>query len=739
MALVVFDRVKETSTTAGTGTIVLAGAVVGYQSFAVVGNGNTTYYTIADQSGANWEVGIGTYYSGNVSLSRNTILASSNANSAVTFGSNTKDVFITYPAEDAVYLNSGIVYAGASANVAFSNITASNAVITTGAFTNATVSTTPAQNTDVANKAYVDQKVSTGLSYHTAANVATTTDLATTTGGTVTYNQPNGAGNGVGATITLSVALTTLDGYSLVNNDRVLVKNEINQTYNGAYSWATGGTVLTRTTDANTYGADANQLSINDYFYVTSGNVNKGTAWVVDAPVGTITFGTSNITFAQFSSAQIYSAGTGLTLANTTFSISNTAVTTGTYGTAARSITQVVNAQGQLTNIFDQPIAIANTQVSGLGTMSTQNANSVAITGGTINNVSLSNITYGGLGTMSTQNANNVAISGGVINNVQIGPTTANTGAFTNLSASGPFFATANITTTSYTGYLYGNNSAVITASTTIPNTAITGLGTMATQNANAVAITGGTVSNVAQTLGSINNVVIGNATANTATFTNVNATTYTALANIAGNSPTGAYSYGALNYTDVNIFAAYTTSANTYAQVITQNTSNASAASVDYVVSNNLGGPGSFYGNFGMNSANYSGTGAFNAPNAVYLLSSSSDLAIGTLSANSVRFVVGGSATDAFTINSSGALAANASFGSSGQVLTSAGSGAPPTWTTSSGAQSAGNSSILLNNVNITSNATIAAGQNGFSVGPVTTANGVSVTIASGQQWVVI
>lgn len=105
MALVVFDRVKETSNTAGTGTIVLAGAVAGYQSFAVVGNANTTYYTIADQVGSNWEVGIGTYYSGNVSLSRTTILASSNANTAVTFGSNTKDVFLTYPAEKSVYAN----------------------------------------------------------------------------------------------------------------------------------------------------------------------------------------------------------------------------------------------------------------------------------------------------------------------------------------------------------------------------------------------------------------------------------------------------------------------------------------------------------------------------------------------------------------------------------------------------------------------------------------------------------
>jgi hypothetical protein len=122
MALVVFDRVKETSNTAGTGTIVLGGAVTGYQSFAVVGNANTTYYTIADQTGSNWEVGIGTYYTSNVSLARTTILSSSNANAAVTFGSNTKDVFITYPAEISVTANNtpdtGYILTGGGAGVA---------------------------------------------------------------------------------------------------------------------------------------------------------------------------------------------------------------------------------------------------------------------------------------------------------------------------------------------------------------------------------------------------------------------------------------------------------------------------------------------------------------------------------------------------------------------------------------------------------------------------------------------
>lgn len=98
MPLVVADRVKETTTTTGTGTITLAGAVTGFQSFAVIGNDNTTYYTIASQSGTEWEVGIGTYISSGTTLIRTTVLSSSNSGNLVNFSAGTKDVFVTYPA-----------------------------------------------------------------------------------------------------------------------------------------------------------------------------------------------------------------------------------------------------------------------------------------------------------------------------------------------------------------------------------------------------------------------------------------------------------------------------------------------------------------------------------------------------------------------------------------------------------------------------------------------------------------
>lgn len=104
MALVVADRVKETTTTTGTGTVTLLGASTGFQSFSVIGNDNTTYYTIALQSGDEWEVGIGTYTSTGGTLSRDTVLDSSSGGVLVPFSAGVKDVFVTYPAEKAVYV-----------------------------------------------------------------------------------------------------------------------------------------------------------------------------------------------------------------------------------------------------------------------------------------------------------------------------------------------------------------------------------------------------------------------------------------------------------------------------------------------------------------------------------------------------------------------------------------------------------------------------------------------------------
>jgi hypothetical protein len=114
MALVVKDRVQETSTTTGTGTITLAGAVTGFQSFSVIGNTNTTYYAIV--GGTEWEVGLGTYTSSGTTLSRDTVLESSNGGTKVNFSAGTKNVFVTYPAEKSLYLDANNTFSLSGTN-----------------------------------------------------------------------------------------------------------------------------------------------------------------------------------------------------------------------------------------------------------------------------------------------------------------------------------------------------------------------------------------------------------------------------------------------------------------------------------------------------------------------------------------------------------------------------------------------------------------------------------------------
>jgi hypothetical protein len=171
MALVLLDRVRELTTTTGTGTITLNGAVSGFQAFSVIGNGNSTYYTIYHQSTGAWEVGIGTYTSSGNTLSRTTVLSSSNGGALVSFTTGSKDVFVTYPAGRSVYKDTANTY---TVQNAFDTLTANTATLASG-----TVNSVPTIGTDIANKAYVDT-LSTGLHIHAPVLVASTSNLTAT-------------------------------------------------------------------------------------------------------------------------------------------------------------------------------------------------------------------------------------------------------------------------------------------------------------------------------------------------------------------------------------------------------------------------------------------------------------------------------------------------------------------------------------------------------------------------------
>ena len=243
--------------------------------------------------------------------------------------------------------------------------------LTLGGLTSVAVTQDPVSALQLATKQYVDA-VAEGLHVHASCAAATTGTLASITGGTVTYN--NGTA-GVGATLTLSVALTVLDGYTLLNGDRVLVKNEATQANNGIYTWATGGTVLTRATDFDT----AVEMASGDFTFITNGTLYANTGWVQTDPVTVV--GTSPVTWIQFSGAGAYTAGTGLTLTGTQFSITNTAVTAGAYGSASSVPNYTVNAQGQLTLASNTAIAINGNQITS-GTVAIANGGTGQSTAG---------------------------------------------------------------------------------------------------------------------------------------------------------------------------------------------------------------------------------------------------------------------------------------------------------------------------------------------------------------------
>ena len=188
--------------------------------------------------------------------------------------------------------------------------------------TQVTVAADPTLALQVATKQYVDTLVSSGITYHAPVKY----EVPNTTGNLVaTYS--NGTA-GVGATLTNAGTLVAFapDGPTAQIGDRILVYNQTNAFENGVYEVTIVGDgstpwVLTRTADADSYGLkDVNALGEGDAFFITSGNTGAGETYVCNTS-GVITFGTTGITFAQISSAQVYSAGTGLTLTGTTFSL----------------------------------------------------------------------------------------------------------------------------------------------------------------------------------------------------------------------------------------------------------------------------------------------------------------------------------------------------------------------------------------------------------------------------------
>jgi hypothetical protein len=327
MSLVLADRVRETTNSTGTGTITLGGAVSGFQSFSVIGNNNTTYYTIS--GGTQWEVGIGTYYGG--TLARTTVISSSTG-SKLDLAAGSKDVFVTYPAGKSVNQDANnrvlIPYTSGTTNVGSLNVGNATVHTDSGVIAGFTASEplylyTSLQNTDSGTTSYASYAVNDGG--HTAYGELGINNA------NYSYTAAGFPNNGFSTP--LATFVESYGGPLVLGS---WDNQKISMVINGAVS----------TTDAmtiNTNGSVAFNGQVGSAGQVLQSNATSAPTWVTP---------------------NAYTAGTGLTLTTNQFSITNVG-TAGTYGTSTQIPVFVTNAQGQVTSVTNTAIGTLNQNTTG--------------------------------------------------------------------------------------------------------------------------------------------------------------------------------------------------------------------------------------------------------------------------------------------------------------------------------------------------------------------------------------
>ena len=462
-------------------------------------------------------------------------------------------------------------------------------------------------------------------------------------------------------------------------------------------SWDTKIEAITSTTLNVSYQSDGGQAAINLPSTGTPGTYGtvSGVPVVTTDPQGRVS--TVTVTGIQIAQNQVTGLSGNLSAlsGSITTTNSNLATLSGQYATTSGIVTNqtgyistlsgqmvtananIASTSGSLATLSGQYVTtsgITTTNTSNIATLSGQmvTANSnIASTSGSLATLSGQFVSLSGAyattsGNLNTTNTNVANLSGqyatlsgqyattsGIVTN-QTSYIAATSGSLATLS--GQFVALSGS---------YNTTSGIVTNQTSYIATLSGQIVTLSGSDANKLPLGGGTVTGTLNVNSPFN--VNGNVSiTGTETISGALNVNYTINASTPTTNPPINFG-GGLSYSDVNIMAGFNNSVNNYNQVIIQNTNSGTSASTNLNVSNNLGTSGTNYGEFGMNSSNFTGTGAFNTAGAVYLSSASTDLAIGTYGNNAIHFVTNSATSDAMTITSGGNVVVASGFTVSG------------------------------------------------------------------------
>ena len=694
MALVVFDRVQETTTTSGTGSVTLLGAVSGFQSFAVVGNSNTTYYTITD--GAQWEVGIGTYSTSGPTLARTTVLSNSNGNtSPITLSGGLAQVFLTYPAEKSVNLDSSgnVTPLGTIASGTWQGTTVGVSYggtgVTTSSGANSVVLRDANQNTAI-NNIFRNTTSTVSAAGTTTLTAASSYSQVLTGTTTQTYKLPD--------------ATTLINGASFqFNNNSTGNLFVVDNGSNALYTIAAGGAAqifLISTSTAN------GTWDVHGY-------IPEGASWGTNS----LSLGSTVITGGTWNGGTIAAGygGTGLTgfsaANNAIYSTSSSSLTAGTLpvpagGTGATTLTGYVYGNG--TSAMTASTTIPGSAISG------------DISGNAANVTGTVNVDHGGTGITSVPQYY-----------VPFGN---------------------NSTTLSTSQYFQFNGSTLRVGNQTL--------------------LAGATNPIIGQT-GSFNSYIqtyIYNA--NTGTSASADLTAYPDNGTDASGwvdmgITSSTYNDAAYSITGANeayLFGSAPSGASKTGNLVLATDSTGTANSIQFYVGGFTQAKGSWKAQItstGLQLANalgvaYGGTGLTATPtNGQLDIGNGTGFTRTTLSAGTGISITNGtgSITIASTVtagltitdDTSTATALYPTFTSatsgsiSGASVTSTKLKFVPSTGTLTAPNVEASNGMLVNSYTVSTNYSIPVGSNAIAVGPVTVASGVAVTIPSGSRWLVL